>query len=373
MTCRSLLWITAAAASVGAATSTASIAVAAEAAAGWIITIDEPTTEVVASKHLLITGSASHEGAVPDGVTVTVVPQGLPPQCGPASGPATMAGDRYTIELDVACNGPHQIQVLAQSPSSTASAGPHAIGVAEPPPRPPAPALQVTGEGGIRATWDPTTGPDADGTILMVNLREDHYPTGTAEATLPPADRRAAIALRSVRWGAGGPGTTISSPESDWRQLGDSNPHEPHNPDDTEPPPPPPDPDPEPDPTPSPTPTPPAPAPGKPSSSADPPGPTTDTPTTSTTVPPATLPAGPSEEMANGAKPAIVPGSEPDRRPAVDSTERAISTAAPVGGLVRTTENQPLGLVRPLALGLLVITIAAHLTWHLHRSRSTVP
>ena len=68
-------------------------------------------------------------------MTVTVVPQGLPPQCGPESGPAKVNGQSFAIELDVDCNGPHEIQAVAENAGDTASGDPHTVGVAERPPR----------------------------------------------------------------------------------------------------------------------------------------------------------------------------------------------------------------------------------------------
>jgi hypothetical protein len=352
MTCRSLLWITAAAVSVGAAASTPSIA-AAQTDGGWTITIDAPATEVVDSKHLRIEGTVSTEAAAPtplENLTVTVVPQGLPGQCSPASGPATLDGDRYAIELDVDCNGPHEIQVAAQG----SSAEPLTIGVAEPPPEPAPPILDLTSEGGLKATWDPTNDPDGAGSILVVNFREDHYAAGIVEAILPPSDRRASVARRALRWGAGGPGTTVSSRESGGNVIGESNPNEPNNPE-----PPPPSPPEPPAATPLPTPAGPS-STGPPSANAD-----TTTPIPST--PATTLPAGEEKPPSGALDTALISRSEPDWRPSPHGDERAIESVVAPSGLVHTTDQQPPRLIAPLALALLIITIATHITWQQHR------
>jgi hypothetical protein len=243
-------------------------------------------------------------------VTVTVVPQGLPPQCGPESGPAVVDGQSFAIELDVGCNGPYEIQVVAESAGDTASGEPHPVGVAEPPPRPAPPRTEVTGDGGLHATWDPGDDPDADGTTLVVDFREDLFGAGIGEAILPPTDRGAAVAVRALRWGAGGPGTTISSPESGG----------------------------------------------------------TCKPTPSGTTPPSTtVPAGPSEAQPAAATVAAWP--ETSWRPWSDAEERAVPTATAGRGLVRTSDERPPGRVAPLALALLIITIAAVIAWRSGRTR----
>jgi hypothetical protein len=364
MTCRPLLWIAAAAVAVGATTSSPVIS-AAEPGSGGTIAVDELATGVSDSKHLIITGTAANQGGAPDGVIVTVTPQGLPLQCGAASGPATLDGDRFAIELDVDCNGPHEIQAVAHDAQGSTSSEPLTIGVAEPPPEPAPPDLDVTAEGGLKATWEPTNDPDAAGSILHINFREDHYAAGIVEATLPPADRRASVARRALRWGADGPGTTVSSPESGWKVIGNA-PLEPK----PEPESPPTEPDPEP-PVVTPHPTP-----GRANTTGPTPNPidpgTPATSTTSTTLPPATAPAGaPRPELATVT--ALAPVWEPAGLFASDHSGRAAPTAAPEGGLVRITEKRPPGLVGLVGMGLVAICIAACIAFVIRRSPPTNP
>jgi hypothetical protein len=354
MTCRSLLWIAATAVSIGAATSHPSVAVA-EPGAGWTVTIDSPAAgAVVESKHLTIHGTVSN-GAGVDGVTVTVVPQGLPPQCGPETGPATLAGGGYVIELDVTCNGPYRIEVVADGPSGSATGDQRIVGVAERPPRPATPQTDVTAEGGLQATWTPGDDPDTDGTILMVNFREDRFDPGIGEATLPPSDRNATVAIRALRWGAGGPGTTsISSPESGGTYISPK-PLESEPPGDPGPPS-----DPDPDPR-----TPQPPVPQGPTSQSPQPTPADATTSTPSTAPSATVPAEPSAE--DGPTPrAVVHEAEPSP----DTDERALSSAAPAGGMVRTTDDRSTGLVAPLGGLAVILAAVAAITWHRHRNAS---
>ena len=364
MTCRSLLWIAAAAVTVGAVASTPSIA-GADPDVGWNVTIDGPATSEVATKQLRITGTAAREGLIdvlpPEKVSVRVVPQGLPAGCTEATGTADVVEERYELEVGVLCNGRYEIQVVAHAGVfSSGGAATRDLGVAEPAPRPEPPRLEVTGEGGLHASWDPSNELDADGTILMVNFREIRLAPGVVEATLPPSDRRAAVAVRALRWGAGGPGTTVSSPESGSQVIGEVNPHTPTNP--------------QPPSTLPPSTLPPStlPPPSPPGPSGTVPSGTTGggIPTRGTGASSTTLPAGYSEELPFGAPDdAFVPGAEPNRRPSSEAEERAVSSAAPPGGLVRTTEKRSPGLVVPFALGLLMITMAVHIAWYLRRSR----
>ena len=366
MTCRSLLWIAAAAVSVGAVASTPSIA-GADPDPGWNVTIDEPATEVVESKTLRIEGTAANVLLQPDSVTVTLVPQeGMPVECTPEPGTAPVdGGQRYSIELPVLCNGPHQIQVVAHDDDLGLGSGQPAtrtIGVAERPARPIYPDLDVTDEGGLEVTWLPTSDLDAAGSVLLVNGREITVAHGT-EYILGPADRRASVGVAALRWGADGPNTTtVASPFSAENILPLDNSNTPDNID--------------PPPSQSTTPDPPAatPSPSTPGPSGTAPPSTNGSsiPTRGTGAPSTTLPEGYSEELPFGAPDdAFVPGSESDGRPSSEAEERAVSRAAPVGGLVRTSEKRSPGLVAPFALGLLMITIAAHIAWYLRRSRPT--
>lgn len=367
MTCRSLLWIAAAAVSVGVVASTPSIA-GADPDQGWNVTIDEPATSEVVSKTLRIEGTAANEGLVPvppDSVTVTVAPQGLPETCGSdVVGTAPVERDRYVIEIPVLCNGPHQIRVVAHAGLGISSGGPRVrdVGVIEAPTVPSAPELEESAEGGLMVTWAPTNDLDAAGSVLRVDDREIPVAPGVAALTLPPANRSSIVSVRALRWGAGGPGSTVSSEYSMGNALVMQNPHTPDN---TEPPPSQPT---TPDP-PAATPTPPPPG---PSGTAPPSADGGAIPTRGTGAPSTTLPEGFSEELPFGAPDgAFVPGSEPDRRPSSEGEERAVSRAAPVGGLVTTTEKRSPGLVVPFALGLLLFTIAVHIAWYLRRSRPT--
>ncbi|HEU5152327.1 MAG TPA: hypothetical protein VFU19_17690 [Iamia sp.] len=340
MACRSLLWI-AAVVAVGAAVADPSLA-GVEPDAGWTVTVDEPTAEaVVDSKHLVIRGTATNEAGV-DGVTVTASPEGLPPACGPATGPATVEDDRYVVELDVGCNGPYRIEVDAEGPAGSATAEPRLVGVAERPPQPGLPVVDVTPEGGLRPTWDAEDAPDATGSILLVDDRQVTFAQGIGEATLPPTDRRAAIAVRTVRWGAGGPGTAIASPESGWVVIAEVTPTVPT---DLAVPSEPPD-DPAPPPEAARIPPPP-----EPSATTSPPPPTTTT----------TVPVVPPTPVATSAVVA--------RDAAPRSGDRAGAATAPVGGVVRTTDDRSSGLAAPLAVRIaLALAAVPVLVWLRHRA-----
>jgi hypothetical protein len=352
MTCRSLLWIAAAAVSVGGATTTPSL-VGAEQDAEWTVAIAAPAAEaVVESKHLTIEGMAS-DGVGVDGVTVTVVPQGLPPQCGPESGPAVVDGHSFAIEVEVGCNGPYEIQVVAESAGDSASGAPRLVGVAERPSQPAPPGLELTTEGGLRATWDPGSDPDADGTVLMVDFREDLFGRGIGEATLPPTDRRASVAVRALRWGAGGPGTTISSPESGGTYIGDSDPEEPDGANEAPP-------------SGPPEVTPPLPPVDVPTGAT--PSPSSGgstTPPPSISAPSTTSLAGRDEAQPRLARVAIWPDSA--RRPSAGTERPPVSTPS-ADGWVRASDTRTPGVMAPLALALLVICVAARVAWHSRRA-----
>ncbi len=363
MTCRPMLWIAASVVAVGALTSTPSVAVGAPDPT-WTVTIEPPSG---ASHHLEITGDATRLGLeiLPvESVTVTAAPLGLPETCGSAADlttTATVSGGRYATAIDVRCNGPHQIQVVARTGDLTSGDPARAdIGVAEPPETPDAPGLDVTSEGGLLATWE-SNDPDSAGSVLQVNFRTISFGPGVTQATLPPSDRTAAVSVQALRWGAGGPNTSTVASEFSMGNLitlpPSNNPNTPPDPPD------PPDP-------PSNPPSNPPPGGGGPSGTNPPSTTGGGVPTRGTGATSTTLPEGYSEELPFGAPDdAFVPGAEPSRRPSSETEERAVSTSPSVSGLVRTSEKRSPGLVAPFALGLMMITIAAHIAWYLRRSR----
>jgi hypothetical protein len=361
MTCRALLWIAVTAATVGAVAATPSVAGGAT-DEEWDVTIDEPSTVEVETRHVVVTGTAAR-GDDPVSVSVTVVPQGLPPACGPElTGAATVSGPRYTFEIDVRCNGPHQIQVVAHTDTGLTSGGPvtRDIGVAERPATPSMPELDLTAEGGMVVIWEPTTDVDTAGTVVRINYREMTFGPGITQATFPPSDRRAPFAVRALRWGAGGPGTSIAGSFSPDVMMALS--PEDLRPEDL------PDPD-----LPPPRDPPRLTNPPAPDSGTAPPRPTgrptPSTDTTSTT----TLPPDDAVELTFGApEDVLVPRDAPIRRSSSDAEEEAVSSVSPLGGLVSTADEPSPGLIAPLAIGVLMITIATHIAWHRRRSRPTV-
>ncbi|HEU5149512.1 MAG TPA: hypothetical protein VFU19_03390 [Iamia sp.] len=363
MTRRPMLWIAATAVAASTVTAIPSVA-GADPAPLWTVTIDAPATDEVPTRTMTIEGAAEWLGlqGSADSVTITVHPVDLPADCGP---PTTWTGPvergRYRVPVDVACNGPHRVEVVAENQWGATSGGPavREIGVAEPPPTPDAVGLAETPEGGLAVTWGPTTDVDSEGWILKTNDGEIPFGPGVVRTTLPPASRRATVSVRAVRWGADGPSksTVMSSYSMENRLAGQRPPSTTTEPPQST------DPEPPPSSNPPTTST-------RPSGGGVPPSSTTSGPTRGTGAPSTTLPEGYSEELPFGTPDdSFVPG-DPGRRP-VEAEESAVSSSSPVAGLVRTTEKRSPGLVAPFALGLLMITIAAHIAWYLRRSRPT--
>jgi len=367
MTCRPLLWITASAVVLGAAAW--SPAPAGAQAAGWTVSIADPGP--IESHAFEVAGSVSYLGGPVESVTVTLVPRfTLPASCGPAPSPTTVApsGDgTYRAAMEVTCNGPYQVQVVATSkpvlgslvPMSSGEPERQDVGVAEPPEPPLLEWVEASTAGAI-ATWSAAPSPDAAGWIIRVNETVEHQyddPAATS-AELQGDFGSATFDMRALRWGAEGPGTgAIASDVSNEWLLSEHHP---------------------PGSTPGTTPNsePPPPPGGGPSTTPTPPGGATPTPTTGARIPTrgqdsqATLPEGYTEELPFGTvDDAFVPGSS-TTVPDTDE-EQAFGGTSPSAGLVRTTEKTSPGLVAPFALALLMITIAAHIAWYLRRSRSS--
>jgi hypothetical protein len=369
MTRHLLLWITACAVTLGAVTATPAAVGAQEDAAGWNVTIDPmgpEKSDVVDTRRLEITGDATLVGVIPvENVTVTVVPRPpLPPECGSArSAMSGVSAGRYAVVIEVVCNGPYEIQAVARSGRFDSGAPTtRTIGVGEiPPPPPDAPISETKPGGGLRLTWPASGDVDSAGWILLVDSTATPLEPDVLSRDVPPGPDSVMLALRSVRWGPGGPGVdTLASGDSRW-VLVDLQ---------TE--------------TPNTEPTPTVPTPTEPPVSTPNPGPGGTTPTGTSppstnggTPPPGTgstapLPEGYTEELPYG-----VPDDAfvPEDRVAVDSeaTDRDLSAAGttPSAGLVRTSEKRSPGLVAPFALALLLFTIAAHITWYLRRSKPT--
>lgn len=370
MTRRPLLWIAAAGVAVG-VWPTMPLAAGADAAEdGWRVTIDQPTGEW-AARHVVIKGAATNDTASEQPVTVTVgvIPEGLPTACGPQQETTEAIDGRYTVSVEVACNGPHRIEALARAGPGTSTAVTRQVSVAERPPEPLPPHLEETSDGGLAVTWAPSNDLDAAGWVLLIGRRELTVGPETHQLSLPPEDRRAAVYLRALRWGSGGPGTTVASNYSMGNILANNRPSGPVPPDEPALPPDelalPPD----------------EPRPGDLALSPAPPL----APMPSTTAPPELDPPGSDTIPAHpGADDSTKSKLEPDpprddespaashRRPA--STEaRAASASSPARGLVSTSDQRSPTLVTPLALAVMAITIAIHLAWyrrrHMHRDQ----
>ncbi|HEU5152226.1 MAG TPA: hypothetical protein VFU19_17175 [Iamia sp.] len=327
---------------------------------GWGLTIDTPATEVVASQMLTVAGTAVPVG-VPGGdvqVTVRVVPQGLPPACGPPITHTTPARDGvYAIAIGVHCNGPHRIEVVAHAGASRSEWVTRAIGVAEPPPQPPRPpGIDWPDDGTVEVSWPSTGDIDAAGAILVVGSRALTLGTGTYHVVLPPENRYSAFSMHSIRWGADGPGgATLTSPPSGGVGASTEQRDQPPR---------------EPPPEPSPT-TPQlgggSPAPLPPTSSSDP-----------------TAESWPAGQGPSGAKPALdsdktpparpadeSPVTEPgtSRRPRVGLDDRA-APPSPVGGVAHTSTSPPSPPVAPVAVGLVLATMVVQVLRLHRRTRS---
>ncbi|HEX7134578.1 MAG TPA: hypothetical protein VF228_18535 [Iamia sp.] len=364
MTRHPLLWITACAVTMGAATATP-MAVGAQAELVWRVTIDPMGEDgVVDTKHLVITGDASFVAGLPvDEVTVTAVPgPSLPAECGTArSGTSPVSNGRYGVVLDVDCNGPYEIQAVAREGREASPPATLAIGVGEAP-APPAlpPGTESLTGGALRVSWPASEDVDADGWIVLVDGVATAVGPEILELDVRGRQDGTMLALKAVRWGPGGPDVDQMASEESPGVIVDPE----VDPPDEEPPPPP-DTDPpgtDPDPGPNGT-TPPA-GTSPPSTSGS-----TPTPGTGSTAPP---PEGFTEELPYGAPDdAFIP----EDRVAVASSEtdrdQIAAGTSPSAGLVRTSEKRSPGLVAPFALALLLFTIAAHITWYLRRSKPT--
>lgn len=366
MTRRPLLWTTALAMVAGVLTWAPAPGGAQELA--WRVTVDAPSAPS-GSHRVVVTGDAvSGVGNYPvSEVEVSLTPVGLPESCGtePARAWVAPTDGRYEVEVDVLCNGPYSAQAVARAtpllggPAQSQTSQPTSIGVAEVPAAPDLTAATVTGSA-VRLAWTGTDEPDAAGWVVMVNGADvlqvdDAAATGAA---LSPDVVGKEVNVKARRWGAGGPGSSplVSEPSGGRMPVGGT--------DTSTPPVQPPDP----------SGPPPGASAGPGSTPATPPG--TSPPTTGGPRVPtrgsgstSTLPEGYSEEIPYGVPDgAFEPGSDlSGSSRSSDEQSAAGSTAA---GLVRTSEERSPGLVAPFALGLLMITIAAHIAWYLRRSRS---
>jgi len=362
MTHRPLLWITASAVVLGAAAW--SPASAGAAAAGWTITIADPGA--IESHRFAVTGNIDLAGGDVESVTVTLEPSfALPESCGPAPAPTTVApsGTTYRADVEVTCNGPYEVQVVANGKMllgalavSSGEPETHDVGVAEPP-EPPVLDLVEASPAGAVANWSAAPRPDAAGWIIRVNERDEHQYDDPAATSVELAGDfgSATFDMRALSWGAGGPGTgPVESDVSNGWLLTD------YQPPDTNPEPPPTDPPPGPGGGPGTTPTPTTPGGGTPT-------PTTGRIPTRGPGSQDTLPEGYTEELPFGTvDDAFVPGSSTTRP---DADEEQAAGTSPSAGLVRTSERTSPGLVAPFALALLLITVAAHIAWYLRRSK----
>jgi hypothetical protein len=359
MTRRPLLWLSALGAALGAVAAVPP-AVGAQ-NLEWTITVETPAT--VDSHVIEIAGEARILGGALPGLleaetaTITVVPGSvLPPACAipEPSRTVDVEGGRYRTAIEVRCNGPHRIEVVAHAKTGDSGAPKRQdVGVAETPAPPLPPSGKGTADGRVHVTWNASPHPDAHGWTLISAVGEDTFSADQLATDLDTP--RSTLALRAVHWGAEGPGgPTIESEMSDFTVSVEYQGKTVDPPIDTSStqPNPPPDPD-------------------RPGGGATIPAgtdpPSTSGPSRGTGAPP-TSADGFSDTLPFGTRPeAFVPGSTPATE-AQDDVEQAAGEAAPAGSF-RTTEKTSPGLVAPFALAVMMLTVAAHIAWYLRRSR----
>ncbi len=360
MNCRPLLWSAAAAVVLGVS---AASAPAGAADLPWHVTIDTPTEGTVSGTQLLLVeGDAAYPLFEPESVTITAVPTStvpLPASCGePLSQTVPVEDGRYAAELDVVCNGPYRLEAVARNAGGdSGSPTTRNIAVAEAPPAPPRPDIDPVTQEQINLTWAPSTDPGASGWVVVMNYDEVLLPIEDLGMAIPTEHTHSPLMMRSVRWGAEGPGgSTIVSPLSNgviWAEYRQPN-TPPTPPPATEPP----------------ATEPPATDPPPPSSTTPPPGTTGDTGPSRGSGSPAPLPDGYTEKLPYGVSDkAFVPGEEHRRAAASSDGTETASATSPVAGFVETSEQRSPGLVAPFAIAVLMLTVAAHIGWYLRRSR----
>lgn len=360
MTRRSLLWITAVAVALGTvAWSPSPSGAAAVVPLDWTVTID-PYDGAVAARDVPVTGTVQAPiGRTPETVKVELVPTFS--ECGttPLSSTVEPDGGRYRAVVATRCNGPYEIRVTAEDGFGPSRPTSGSVGVAAAPAQPSPPLADFDGTS-VRTTLPPASDRDAAGWIMIANgTAVATVGPGTPAVDLPAEYSNAALQLKALRWGAEGPGkapvasvaSSESQPASSGPRATDPQGSIPDGPPASRPPAPP----------------------GAGGGGARPPTGTTP-PTATTRVPSrgtgsdATLPDGYSDELPYGVPDdAFVPGESSSSPSSTDAEETASGTSP--AGLVRTSEKRRPGLVAPFALGLMMITIAAHIAWYLRRSK----
>jgi len=330
-----------------------------------------PTGEVTArvadphAEKLVVTGRAKPVVGSASSVRVRLTPRvELPDSCGtfPIERSVPAPGGTYSADVTPPCNGPYRVEVVGfvkvlGSPVAFDSPAKADVGRAFPGIAPPAPRTTRSGNV-VTVLWDASPSPDVVGwTVTRPGGQARQVPAATTrvEENAPPGTYT--YRLQARRWGAEGPGKAeVTSPESGAATAVV--------------------------PTPAPVVAPAVPGAHVPGASARPPAPPTTAarpggggaapavPSPSRRTPDAPSGSGYREDLPYAVPDeAFVPGDEPaGGTPDEAGDDETAAAGTPSARLVRSSEKVSPGLAAPLALALLMVTVAAHLGWYLRRS-----
>lgn len=313
---------------------------------GAIIALDPVATVTVA---LVPTADDWPRACTTDALTKTVTP----------------SAKRYSAELTPPCNGPYRIEVTAKTRGGQSSGAPvvSSVKVADPGDAPAAPRAVGTANGLI-VSWSAAATPDVVGWTVTGGLAAASYDAATTGATIAASPGTRQVGLVARRWGADGPGgAEVTSPSSTSGSVTVTAPPPAEEREPT---------------------LPSTPAASPPRASGGGPGanlPSADrttTPSRSSGVtvparrPPTGTPEGYREDLPYGAPDeAFRPGDDPaaDAGGADGDGGDERAGTSPSASLVQTRDETSPGLVAPVALAILMATIATHIAWYLRRSR----
>ncbi len=292
----------------------------------------------------------------------------------------------FSFEPVVACNGPYTVLVSGQPEPEVGEPATDSVDVklAVPAPAPPPPDFTEVDDG-VALTWDASRLPDLVGYRLQRDGAGGAEPKAwTFGPTVTSFRDRAApgdytYRLQVLRWGAGGPGslTVVASPPSAASPTVTVSPG-PRPPAGTTPPTGDPSPSRNPGGLPSPSPSPstsPSPGPGLVPSRPSPPARPAPGPVTSLTLPGRRFPLpsplrrpGTATTVDRGFQSTLPYDPEPGEEEAVEAEP------LPKGRVVQRYDEAPRpGLVVPMAIALLLFSMAAHIRYLIHQAAQPAP